>query len=117
MTNTTRRRNVRTCTDCHKQLNSSNCSPSLNAPDYCDSCFEVAGLENDHQDGYHGPGADGPHADCPMCTGVPIADASRKGHAGTTVARGSHADCYAAKAHDATKAGRAGCRKLKAAKA
>ena len=109
--NSPRRRNVRTCTDCHKQLNSSN-TRHYRADDSCDACMEIAGIYNNHQDGYHEADAEGPHPECPGC-GNEIADASRKGHEGTTVARGSHADCYAAKAHDKTKAGRAACRKAK----
>lgn len=111
--NSPRRRNVRTCADCHKQLNRSNCTYSLMNSDTCDACFDIAGIENEHQDGYHEADQEGPNARCPMCTGVAIADASREGHAGTTVARGSHADCYKINAHAATKAGRAACRAKK----
>lgn len=113
MTNNSRpaaRRSPRTCIDCNVQLNRSNCTASLNADDMCDRCFEMAGYENDHQDGWHDADNEGPNAHCPMCDESLRKDRSRKGHAGTTVARGSHAECYAAKAHPATKAARAACR-------
>lgn len=109
MTNNTNRRNVRTCADCHKQLNRSNCTPAMGHNDMCDNCFEIAGLYNDHQDGHHD---DEPVANCEGCGHV-IADASRAGHKGSTIPKAmqSHAACYAAGTHEPTKAGRAACRK------
>lgn len=32
----------------------------------CVTCYNEAGLENEHQDGYH----DVPNANCPMCRGA-----------------------------------------------
>ena len=103
---------TRICTDCHRKLNSSNTS-THHQPDLCDDCYDLAGLEAAHQDGDHD---DTPDTECLLCDPNARKDRSRKGHEGTTVAKGSHADCYAAKAHDKSKAGRAGCRKLNAAK-
>lgn len=105
------------CIDCNVQVNSSNRTlDAHNGPTapLCDKCYDIAGLENEHQDGQHdADGEYGPDSRCPMCTGVAIADASREGHAGTTVKRGSHAGCYKINAHEATKTGRAACRAKK----
>lgn len=114
MTNTARRRSHRAiCFQCKIQLNSSNhTSDTSHVNPMCNRCYDMAGYENEHQDGYHD---DEPHPFCPMCDESLLKDRSRKGHVGTTVAKGSHAECYAAKAHAATKAGRAACRAKKAA--
>ena len=33
----------------------------------CEACFDAAGIENAHLDGYHEPDRDGPDPDCPFC--------------------------------------------------
>jgi len=110
---TTKSRTRRLCTDCKIQLNRSNCDPSNNCPDVCNRCFDMAGYENEHLDGYHD---DEPLTGiCPSCSPEIVKDHSRKGHEGTTVARGSHAECYAKDAHPKTKEGRAACRKSRTA--
>jgi hypothetical protein len=98
------------CHDCNVQLNSSNAKLDTSRINrMCDRCYDMAGLENEHQDGYH---EDQAVADCLMCNPDARGDRSRKGHEGTAPkTQGSHADCYAKGAHEATKAGRAACRK------
>jgi hypothetical protein len=34
--------------------------------DLCQGCYDAAGLENEHADGYH---QDEPHPSCPACQG------------------------------------------------
>lgn len=111
MTTTRAPRRLKNCTDCRRKLTAENTRHYV-MPDFCDDCMEIAGIENNHQDGYHESDQEGPHPDCPMC-GNAIKDRSRKGHAGTTVARGSHAECYAKRLHAKDKAGRAACRAKK----
>lgn len=106
MTNNNRRR----CTDCSRVLTSSNrVKHSMGYDDICNDCYEIAGIENDHQDGRHETDDEGPHADCPMC-GNEIADRSKPSNVVKAHTSRSHADCYAINAHEATKAGRAACR-------
>lgn len=57
-----------TCVYCDKRTNVRN--RSTENPDLCKSCFEVATIELDHEDGDH---LDTPHKDCPLCT-VEVAD-------------------------------------------
>lgn len=97
-----------TCSDCHVQLNSSN-TRHHRQHDLCDACYELAGLENEHQDGMH---EDEAVADCLMCDPNARKDRSRKARPSTIPGpMQSHAACYAAGTHEATKAGRAACRK------
>lgn len=94
------------CTDCNRKLTSATRSDN---EVLCTKCYELAALENDHQDGYHD---DAPDADCLMCD--PNARAQVNGHTnGKPKSHTSHADCD----HDKTKAARAACRKARAAKA
>lgn len=112
MTNNTRRPR---CIDCHRVLNSANATVDTSTIDrMCDDCYDLAGLEAAHQDGDHDDAAD---ADCLMCNPDARADRSKPSNKITTHTRGSHAACYAAKAHDKTREGRAGCRKLGGPKA
>lgn len=113
MTNNSRRP---TCIDCKVQLNSSNFTLDRHngtSNPLCDFCYDRASYENDHQDGGHEDEPD--MHNCTMCNPALLKDRSRKGHEGTAPkSQGSHAACYAAKAHEATKAGRAACRKARA---
>lgn len=105
MTNSKPRRR---CPDCKRVLTRANHTPAQRT-DMCDDCFHVAGLYNEHTDGFH-EGQDVP--DCELC-GHEIQD--RSGPAGSTIPREmqTHAACYAAGTHEKSKAGRAACRKGK----
>lgn len=102
MTNSKPRR--RRCPDCNRVLTAANHTPAMNT-DYCDDCFDIAGLENEHYDGMHEEDTD---SRCTLCTGQPIADRSKSSNVIVNkTAATSHADCDHAK----TKAARAICRR------
>lgn len=50
------------CLECGKRTNKVN--RSEDNPDLCKKCFEIAGLENGHEDGHH---EDAFRKDCPIC--------------------------------------------------
>lgn len=58
----------RECMSCGKMF-ADNASRD-NTDQTCGDCYEIAGIENAHQDGYH---KDAPDADCPMCQDEPEA--------------------------------------------
>lgn len=74
----------------------------------CDDCFHIAGLYNEHQDGHH---EDAPVQGCEGC-GDDITDRSKASTTRTDKGHQSHAVCYARQAHDKSREGREGCRKL-----
>ena len=63
------------CSDCGKLTRETGNSESLLGDGVCRSCYDEAGLENEHQDGYHDATEEnrkngfGFNEDCPMCTG------------------------------------------------
>jgi hypothetical protein len=97
------------CPDCRRVITAENHTPALGT-EYCDDCFEQAGLENEHQDGYHDEGR---YANCPICTPSCVVDRSKPSNTITDVRKGSHAGCYAINAHEKSRAGRAACRAKK----
>lgn len=65
----TRTRTAKKCTGgCGKGVTARNSAAKLRAAmgydDMCATCYDVAGLENEHSDGHH---AEEPNADCPQC--------------------------------------------------
>ena len=63
------RRTAKVCTGgCGKNVTTRNSAAKLRAAmgyeDMCATCYDQAGLENEHADGHH---ADEPNADCPQC--------------------------------------------------
>lgn len=103
---TTTRKAPATCTDCNIKITRSN--GQLDAG-LCNRCYDLAALENEHQDGYH---EDEAVADCLMCDPDARADRSRKGHSnGIAKTNTSHAGHD----HPTTKAARAACRKARKA--
>lgn len=48
-----------TCADCKQDFNAT----AFDGNALCPSCFDDAGMENEHNDGYH----DEPNADCKLC--------------------------------------------------
>jgi hypothetical protein len=50
------------CYGCERKLEAREFDGSGTDP--CPRCYKEAGLENEHQDGYH---REQPNADCPMC--------------------------------------------------
>lgn len=63
-----RTRQARKCTVCGKNVTARNSAAkvygSIGHEDMCVTCYDQAGLENEHSDGHH---ADEPNADCPQC--------------------------------------------------
>ncbi len=53
------------CTSCRKMTRETGDSES--SVEMCKQCYYEAGLENEHQDGYHDADDLGPNTDCPMC--------------------------------------------------
>lgn len=104
------------CADCNRVLNNRNqtidTAPRVSGLTMCDDCYDIAGLENEHQDGVHDADQEGPHADCPMC-GNAIKDRSKPSNDVKAHAKMSHADCYANGTHEKTREGRAACRKAR----
>lgn len=99
------------CLDCHHVLTAANATIDTSPINrMCDDCYDLAGLEAAHQDGEH---EDQANADCLLCN--PDARADRSRPSSTTAKGTSHDACYAQGAHDKSKAGRAGCRKFRAA--
>jgi hypothetical protein len=94
------KRTKRTCTVCGVRLTARNNNPANNS-DLCDTCFEQAGWENDHQDGNHKPGSEMDR--CPMCNPDIVPTHSDRSWF-------SHAGCD----HPSTKAARAACRRERA---
>jgi hypothetical protein len=97
------------CIDCNVRLNSENRASSLgygcgnDFADTCMTCYDAAGLINEHEDSGH----EEPVENCPSCNNAPkmhVEDSS-KAHAPQT--HSSHAEC----AHESTKAARAKCRR------
>lgn len=115
-TNTARKNRPANCTICDFKLTKA--TRSTENPELCDVCWDQAGLENAHMDGWHDEGnADD---DCPAC-GAPVGRAGLGIDLKPSTSTGpqkhrSHAECYANKAHDKSPAGRAGCRKFRALK-
>lgn len=99
------------CLDCNTKLTRSNRGNGND--DICTRCYEYAGWENTHSDENHFP--DNFQDDCMVCQGLGIepAELAEQIAARMKMTNTSHAACYAAKAHDKTKAGRAGCRKFR----
>lgn len=54
------------CTQCERDLPVSAYDRDSHGCDLCTSCYEDAGMENAHADGYHD---DAPDPDCPACKG------------------------------------------------
>jgi hypothetical protein len=52
------------CYACQKSKLSWEWTRDSSGIDLCAACYDEAGLENEHQDGYH---AEKPVSDCPMC--------------------------------------------------
>jgi hypothetical protein len=52
------------CRICEHQRRVDEWSIDSLGTELCERCYEEAGLENEHQDGYH---EDAPHPDCPDC--------------------------------------------------
>ena len=98
-----------TCTVCSVKLTSKN--RDIDAPHLCVTCFEEAGLENEHMDGFHD---DEPEARCPMCVEQPRPEVKTGHHNTAPKSHGSHSECYAKQLHAKTPAGRAACRKARA---
>lgn len=94
------------CTDCNKSPRG-NRSPEHD--DLCVRCFDLAALENEHQDGGHDDEA---NADCPMCD--PDARKQHTAKAGHTNGKPLSHTSHAGHDHPATKAARAACRKAAA---
>jgi hypothetical protein len=71
-----------TCTVCGTRRQLAN----MEATNVCTDCYDVAGIENEHQDGYH---ADQPAADCPMCKpkGRHVLTAAERGIGGRIAAQ------------------------------
>jgi hypothetical protein len=90
------------CTDCNKSLRSNRSDND----DLCVRCYDLAALENDHQDGHH---EDEAVADCLMCD--PNARTQHTAKAGHTNGKPLSHTSHAGHDHPATKAARAACRK------
>lgn len=65
---TTATRTIKTCEVCDERLTAKNFDRKEH-PTLCLSCSHIAGIENDHQDGWH---TDAINPECPMCTGVEV---------------------------------------------
>lgn len=107
MNNTNRPR----CIDCNVQLNSRNASIDGSATDrMCDICYDYAGHEASHQDGYHNEDEQGAEANCLMCFPDSRKDRSRKSNVVKPHTSRSHDACYVAGTHEKSPKGRAACR-------
>lgn len=102
----TTNRKPATCTDCGKSLRSNRSDND----DLCIRCYDLAALENDHQDGNH---EDGDEPDCLMC--FPDARTQHTAKAGHTNGIAKTNTSHAGHDHPATKAARAACRKARTA--
>jgi len=62
-----RNRGTRICSSCGKKTWQSKGQDQGGGFFLCETCFDEAGLENEHQDGYHAADANGANDACPMC--------------------------------------------------
>jgi hypothetical protein len=58
------RRRLYRCYSCQKDKPAHEWTRDSSGIDLCAACYDEAGLEDEHQDGYH---AEEPVSDCPMC--------------------------------------------------
>lgn len=98
--------NTNRCNDCHRVTTKAN-TKIYRCDDLCDDCYELAGLEAEHQDGAHD---DAPHAECLLCDPNARKDRSKPSNDVKPHTARSHAVCYAQGRHEPTREGRAQCR-------
>jgi hypothetical protein len=56
-----------TCSNCGKRTWASRAQDQGAGYRLCQECYDEAGYENEHQDGYHAADQNGPSLNCPMC--------------------------------------------------
>lgn len=116
MTTTTNPKPNNACHTCDRRLTPANRADLKRdaGSDYrymCTHCYDEAGLENEHADGYHD---DALNTECPVCNDQAVEEIAEEAaittKAGKPRSVRSHAECYAQGIHAKSREGRQDCR-------